>query len=103
MDHTIGGRRQLVKFYDSQFRQSGIAQMSGYEEYLPDQIDLVIIAKVDISGIASGLFTHRREAYTVMLVTWDKDGIVASRVGLGHISVAAWSEKESEWRGVILG
>ncbi len=53
--------------------------MSGYEKYPPDQIDLVIIAKVDISGIASGIFSHRREAYTVMLVTWDKDGIVPRR------------------------
>jgi hypothetical protein len=103
MDLKIGGRRQSVEFCDSQFRQSGIAKMAGYEEYLPDQIHLVIIAKVNISGFASGLFSNRREAYTVMLVTWDKDGIVASRVGLGHISVVAWSEKESEWRSVILG
>ena len=103
MDHKIGGRRQSVKFYDSQFRQSGIAKMLGYEEYLPDQIHLVIIAQVNISGVASGLFSNRQEAYTVMLVTWDKVGMVASRVGLGHISVAAWLEKESEWRGVILG
>ena len=103
MDHKIGGRRQSVKFYDSQFRQSGIAKMSGYEEYLPDQIHLAIIAQVNISGVASWLFSNRQEAYTVMLVTWDKVGMVASRVGLGHISVAAWLEKESEWRGVILG